>query len=120
MITKQTTLSKSAARCSVLPLVSLRKIHGGSDSFQLIKELLGQHSVKLVFLPTYSPECNPIERLFGYIKNHFHNHRNYEKQFLDEVIETINHVMQHEKNLLLVFIANFCDDSQRDEYKRSR
>ncbi|KAM9979583.1 hypothetical protein ACTFIY_008857 [Dictyostelium cf. discoideum] len=64
-------------------------IHGGSESFQLIEELLGQYSVKLVFLPAYSPECNPIERLFGYIKNHFYNRRDYQKQFLDEIIQTI-------------------------------
>ncbi|KAM9997120.1 hypothetical protein ACTFIZ_002055 [Dictyostelium cf. discoideum] len=81
-------------------------IHGGIESSQLIEELLGKYSIKLVFLPVYSPECNPIERLFAYIKNHFYNDRHYEKQFLDEIIET-NLIMLSDMKIicLLVFIA---------------
>ncbi|KAM9963465.1 hypothetical protein ACTFIW_006695 [Dictyostelium discoideum] len=70
-------------------------IHGGVKALQIIEQMLDQYSVKLVFLPTYCPERNPIERFFGYIKNHFYRRRSYKKDFLDEIVDSINSAKQN-------------------------
>ncbi len=43
-----------------------------------------ENSVTLFLLPTYSPELNPCERIFGMVKTHLRNKRR-ESQFLDEI-----------------------------------
>ncbi len=35
-------------------------------------------TIKIMFLPPYSPELNPIERLWGYIKSHLIRNKVYE------------------------------------------
>ncbi|KAM9984816.1 hypothetical protein ACTFIY_009772 [Dictyostelium cf. discoideum] len=97
-------------------------IHGGVDALQLIKELLAQYSVELVFLPTYCPERNPIERFFGYIKNHFYQRRTFKKDFLDEIIDSINSARDH-PDLFIKFYRQslaFWDEKENQKYIRSR
>ena len=49
---------------------------------ELILQLAG---VRLLFLPTYSPELNPCELIFGQIKNHIRVHRSDKHLLLDVV-----------------------------------
>lgn len=35
-------------------------------------------NITILFLPPYSPELNPVERLWGYLRSHFLSHRVYE------------------------------------------
>jgi len=44
------------------------KIHDASDTIELLSNTLQQAGVKLIFLPTYSPELNPCELVFGYVR----------------------------------------------------
>lgn len=39
-----------------------------------LKELVRQSGIVLLFLPPYSPDLNPIEEAFSYIKNYLRKH----------------------------------------------
>ncbi|MGL4757923.1 MAG: transposase, partial [Patescibacteria group bacterium] len=41
-----------------------------------VKELVKNSNITLIFLPPYSPELNPIERLWGSVKKHLRNYYN--------------------------------------------
>ena len=44
---------------------------------QTLKDLFKQHNHTLVFLPAYSPDLNPIEKLWGTIKQQLRNYYDY-------------------------------------------
>ncbi|KAM9991000.1 hypothetical protein ACTFIY_007052 [Dictyostelium cf. discoideum] len=68
-------------------------IHGGVDALPFIYELFESYGCYIAFLPTYSPELNPIELLFGFIKNKFYNSRTFSKEkFLDQLTRVIGSV----------------------------
>jgi transposase len=46
--------------------------------FHASKQLLVPENVSLITLPPYSPELNPIENLWHYLKSHFWSNRAYE------------------------------------------
>jgi len=50
-------------------------IHGGLDTFPILQDLLTAAQVKMVYLPSYSPELNPIELVFGYVKRFLRDRR---------------------------------------------
>ena len=43
-------------------------VHAGLDTIEILSDLLTITGVSIVFLPTYSPELNPIELVFGWVK----------------------------------------------------
>ena len=59
----ETTLLPTLARGSVL-IVDNWSVHHGDD----IRELVYACGCELLYLPTYSPDLNPIEHLFAKIK----------------------------------------------------
>jgi len=50
-------------------------VHAGEDSSTVLFSLLEAAGVKLVFLPTYSPELNPCELIFAEVKNYLRFNR---------------------------------------------
>ncbi|KAM9953327.1 hypothetical protein ACTFIR_008392 [Dictyostelium discoideum] len=96
-------------------------IHGGVEALQIIEQMLDQYSVKLVFLPTYCLERNPIER-FGYIKNHFYRRRSFKKDFLDEIVDSINSAKQNPELFMKFYRQSlaFWDLHETKTFKRSR
>jgi len=48
--------------------------HGAKDTFADLVELLTLRNVYLIFLPTYSPELNPVELIFGWVKSFCKRH----------------------------------------------
>ncbi len=48
-------------------------IHGGEESWEILDELLEAKGINLVFLPKYSPELNPVELLWRYLKQTLRN-----------------------------------------------
>ena len=42
------------------------------------KQLKVPANITILFLPPYSPELNPIERLWGYMRSHYLSNRVYE------------------------------------------
>jgi transposase len=67
------------------------------------KELVIPPNFKIIFLPAYSPELNPIERLWLYIKQHTIKNRIYHtlKSLEDVVCDFI-------RNLEQVQITSIC------------
>jgi len=59
--------------------------HFSKDTYEIMMAMLEGAGVKLVFLPTYSPEFNPCELIFGLIKNWIRNNRGQGKSLLDEI-----------------------------------
>ena len=49
----------------------LRYIRLHIDEFTDLARLLREHDVKLLYLPAYYPECNPIELIWAHIKREF-------------------------------------------------
>jgi transposase len=65
-----------------------------------VQSFLGRYSrIKLYFLPPYSPEYNPIERFWGWLKKHVYGSKSYAQ--IDEVISRIrptNLALSREQN----------------------
>lgn len=56
------------------------------------KDLQVPENIKLVFLPPYSPELNPVERLWQWLKRHSLRNRYY--QNLEKVMDAVQICMQ--------------------------
>ena len=50
-------------------------VHKGQDTFEVIMLLAQLAGVQIYFLPAYSPELNPCEPIFGFIKSELRYHR---------------------------------------------
>ena len=53
-------------------------VHLAGDGLELLRQVLAEHGVELVRLPTYSPNLNPIELIWNMIKPVFSFPPNYE------------------------------------------
>ena len=56
-------------------IVDNASVHCGSASWASTRDMLQTNNVKLLFLPKYSPELNPCELVFGYVKNYIRRNR---------------------------------------------
>ena len=59
-------------------------------SEQLLK-LFHSHKISILFLPPYSPDLNPIEPMWGTIKQHLRNYYNHSLSLFDNLYNAINH-----------------------------
>jgi len=50
-------------------------VHFGGETWELLTTLLDGYGISYVFLPTYSPELNPCELVFAFVKNFIRNNR---------------------------------------------
>jgi transposase len=64
-------------------------VHGGTESWPLLKEILDAAEVSIVFLPTYSPEFNPCELVFAFLKQELRINRNLEEDFIPELLRSL-------------------------------
>lgn len=55
-----------------------------------IKQLLEKHGHTIIFLPPYSPDLNPIEKLWGTLKQNLRSYFDETKSLTDNLIEQIN------------------------------
>ena len=44
----------------------------------------------MLFLPPYSPDLNPIEKIWGNVKGHLQNYYNTHLDFYDNLFQAIN------------------------------
>ncbi len=49
------------------------RVHGGDATWEIVYGLLSSKHVKLVWLPKYSPEFNPVELYWRYMKTNIRN-----------------------------------------------
>jgi len=50
-------------------------IHAAADTYDILEYILDSANVKLIFLPAYSPELNPIELVFMKVKRYLREYR---------------------------------------------
>ena len=55
-----------------------------------LKELVMSKGLTLLFIPPYSPRCNPIEEVFSIMKRYFRVH--YNQNFDANVLKSIDHI----------------------------
>jgi len=77
-------------------------IHKGRESSPALKSLLDVAGIHLVYLPAYSPELNPCELVWGFLKrkmrDRFHNdelHTALHKSFLHLSQQIVNKFYHH-------------------------
>jgi hypothetical protein len=56
-------------------VVDNAKLHKAARIVQALGDALASVNVRLVFLPTYSPEFNPCELIFAQVKGYLRAHR---------------------------------------------
>lgn len=95
----------TAAFCSFLETMLLPKLKPGDvlvlDNLrvhhsQAVKELLSQAGVKTLYLPPYSPDLNPIERMFSKVKNTV---RRQSPRTVSEVVEAVGQALKQVTSL---------------------
>jgi hypothetical protein len=64
-------------------------VHGGTNSWPILKAVLDNAGVQLVFLPAYSPELNPCELAFNEIKRRIRSYRLYTRSVAVEVVKAV-------------------------------
>lgn len=66
-----------------------------------VKEYCKDNDIILLFLPPYSPEYNPIERVWGYLKSKVKNlYFSTAKKFTDFITDLLQNINQTDKNTL--------------------
>ena len=63
-------------------------IHYSSDIAVPLNALLLASGVRLLFLPTYSPELNPCELVFSQVKRHMRIHRHAHEPLLVDALSS--------------------------------
>lgn len=64
-------------------------VHVGRATFELICTTLQRIGVKLLLLPMYSPELNPAEMVFAFIKNKLRNNRDATIGLVDNIVSIL-------------------------------
>ena len=73
-------------------VVDNASIHFASAIRGELLAILASFGITLVFLPTYSPECNPCELVFSYVKRFLRNNRDPRKPLLGELLRAFARV----------------------------
>jgi transposase len=55
-----------------------------------LKELFVKYECELLFLPPYSPDLNPIENMWGIIKEHLRSYYDYSISLFDNLCNSLN------------------------------
>jgi len=84
-------LHKLRAECGELP-ITLVLDNARYQRCKLVQELAAELSIDLMYLPSYSPNLNLIERLWKHVKNKALNGKYYET--FDSFRETIESTLQ--------------------------
>lgn len=72
-------------------VVDNASVHHGCAMWPILSRLLQLAGIKLIYLPTYSPELNPCELVFSYVKRHIREHRGTDR-FVIEILAALSHV----------------------------
>jgi transposase len=64
-------------------------IHSGSESWPLLTAFLDAAEIEICFLPCYSPELNPCEFVFSYVKSKLRFQRDITQHLIFDIIHAI-------------------------------
>ena len=68
-------------------------IHFSEGTYEIMMAMLKGAGVQVMFLPTYSPELNPCQPVFGLIKNHLRNNSATQAtNFKSEILKSLKSV----------------------------
>jgi len=90
-------------------------VHRDSNTIFDLIELLAHYNIELVYLPTYSPELNPCELVFQYIKEKIRS-LNPDVDIFDRLIHAVANLNQ---DMMARFYSHCCDISLVEERIRS-
>jgi transposase len=112
-------LPKVNTECMNVYLAQMAEQYAGQKILLIIdgagwhrsKKLVIPESIKIVLLPPYSPELNPVERLWQHVKDNVLKNKVYESlQSLEDV------VAMYMKNLTSQTIQSICNVSYLPHY----
>jgi len=66
-------------------------VHTGGDMRPLLETLMDIKGIRLVYLPTYSPELNPCELVFSKVKNLLRSNRGGQRWWI-EILKSLGNV----------------------------
>jgi len=67
-----------------------------------VQEYCEENNITLLFLPPYSPEYNPIERVWSFLKSKVKNiYFSTAKKFIDFITDLLQNINETDKNTLL-------------------
>lgn len=79
---------------NLLPLLKIGSIiiidNASYHKSEELLKLFHNHKITLLFLPPYSPDLNPIEKLWGTIKQHLRSYYDYTLSLFDNLCDSIN------------------------------
>jgi transposase len=78
--------------------------NGGADSAKILFEIIDFFNISLVFLPCYSPELNPVENVFGWLKHSIRQKR-ISSNIKNEIIRFLSE-LNLKKDVLKNFFVN--------------
>ena len=61
----------------------------GSHKSQAVRQAIRQAGAKLLFLPKYSPDLNPIEQFFAKLKHHLRDAQQRTKEAISNAVADI-------------------------------
>jgi hypothetical protein len=73
-------------------IVDNASVHSETNVFLQLEVMLQEEGINLVYLPAYSPELNPCEFVFGYLKHRLRNSRNLAIPFWRDLAEGMESV----------------------------
>jgi transposase len=82
---------------------------GDGAGFHTGKDLVVPGNVSLIRLPPYSPELNPVENLWHYLRSHHWSNREYEGYagLQEEAIRSVRAVCQDAEKLKTICNADY-------------
>jgi transposase len=80
-------------------------VHRDHHNLPILNDLLQANHIELIYLPTYSPELNPCELVFQYIKKTIKN-RKQNGRLLDLVVQSISNITEE---MMLEFYNHCCN-----------
>lgn len=91
-------------------------VHTAEDELSVLVNLLSVYNIKLIFLPTYSPELNPCELVFGFIKRQIREYWRRDGRFEEEIVRaclkvTFENILNFYQHCIIDTLFNY-DESQ--------
>jgi transposase len=79
---------------SVLPLLKKGSIvmmdNASTHKSVALQHIFDQQGITLLFLPPYSPELNPIEKIWGHIKQELRHSFDYSENLFENLCRVLN------------------------------
>ena len=86
------SLPYAAPATIILDNASIHRTH-------IVKDAAAARGYNLLFVPPYSPECNPIENIFGIIKQKFYRCRVHPRTQSFDIHDQINQIVNEKANV---------------------